>query len=221
MLGITFASVLETIKAEAGISLSTGTQSDDAFCVQIANKQESFGDSFFWPHLEVFVDKAVGGRYTTLPALNRLHRIQAWVLDGSSWLDLGYGVGPDEWNVYDVATTSTPIQRWRITADNQVEYWPTPSQATTVRFQGQLATVYANKKSTANVLFLDDLLVAYSVAADWLARQKKQDAGIMLKRADQRLFDLRGNAGTKHQSFRIGSKTEESQVLIRQIKPAP
>ena len=219
MLGITFASVLETIKAEAGISLNTGTQSDDAFCVQIANKQESYGDSFFWPHLEVFVDKAVGGRYTTLPELNRLHRINAWVLDNDTWLELGYGIGPDEWNQYDVDELSTPILRWNITSTAQAEYWPTPSQATTVRFQGQLSTVYANKKSTANVLFLDDLLIAYSVAADWLARQKKQDAGIMLKRADQRLMDLRGNGGTKYQSFRIGSKTEASQVLIRQIKP--
>jgi len=91
-----------------------------------------------------------------------------------------------------------PIQKWQLATNStegsnpdQVEIWPIPVAAQTVRFEGQrnVLTLSANSDKAD----LDDLLLVYWVAADYLALRQQPNAALQLKKAMDHLTKLRAS----------------------------
>lgn len=226
--GTKLSRVREMTKAELGISLSQ-TLSADNLRVSwlIHNKQILLVDLFDWPFLEVRSDVAIVPNTTLYTAPTNIdfeRPVRVEVDWNTTWQELDYGVGSDQYNVLDVDVVQDPVQRWRFNTTTQIEVWPKPATAQTLRFTGlRPLTTLRNGPDTAfddnALLDLDDLLIALSVASDELARLKKPDAEIKRNYAAERLRAIRAAYPNRITNVIMGgSQVDDYRELRRTVK---
>lgn len=164
----------------------------------VKNYYESLYSEHDWPFARIKKedagkDIAAGQRYYDYPAELDLERGYAlWVKWGTPWLELKYGIGPEQYSAFDSDTDmrTDPPLRWQIYQENQFEIWPLPAtdQTNGLRFEGyRKMTPLTTGGSRCD---LDGILVAKFVAARVLARKKTSDGQLVLAEAQQRLATL-------------------------------
>jgi len=217
----TLANALLMAKAQLAYSLTTGVglADDQQLYSLIDQKQSWLSCEYDWPFLETRVDIVTTARYTALPALTFERPVLVEVLYTTRWQDLDYGIGGREYNYLDsdTAQAQDPIERWRLSDENNFEVWPVPVTPQKVRFTGQRVLTSlknAGVFDSTKTLDLDDLLVVLFVAADILLRQKKSNAQVKLTEAQNRLNFLRGSYPTRDQKIVYGQGSPEKPSRV-------
>jgi len=175
----------QMLKAECRDSLSVGNSIDNELNVLLATKQEVLATQFDWASLELISDVAVDGQYATLPALNYARPVLVETQLNELWQPVEYGITSAQ---YNFPQSVAPIRRWKMvaktdpTAAAQVEVWPIPPVAATIRFTGQQALLPL--KIDDDVCTLDSLMLVLYVAADRLTALNQKDAASKLAQAN-------------------------------------
>jgi hypothetical protein len=121
-----------------------------------------------------------------------------------------YGIGIENYNLYEgTGEPQDPIQAWQIVTNvneasnpNEVEVWPVPVTTQTLRFTGQ-----RNLKAlsvAADTADLDDMLLVYLVAADYLAMREQANAPFVMRKAQDHLTKLRAGYPSSTKPYVIG-----------------
>lgn len=233
--GTTLTVLLALLKAELRDAQETNTTLDAEYTYALSNKQKDLALAYDWPFLKHDWDLACasGSRYLTIPTIDT--RAQAVTINferpvcvqrkyGSWYEEIAYGIGPEEYNLFEGTTQKQdPIQKWQFVSNvneasnpDQIEIWPSPNSAQTVRFTGQRAIrVLASASDTAD---LDDLLVVYFVAGDYLGQREQANAALVLKKANDHLLKLRvGYPTTTVPRMVLGRQRYEERENVKLI----
>lgn len=194
MPSLTLAEIQTFVKAEAGISLTAAhtAQSDAVLTHRINMAQRELAMEFTFPetHLEQDLAMVAGTASYAFPSKLGLSETAEVTCDfGSEWVPVRYSIGLVEQSIYTPTQSSWPVEKWEVRisptdATTTLTVWPTPSQAGTLRFSGYKAIVDMTSGTDASTL--DGTLIALRVAGYILARQRAQDADLMLSRAAAR-----------------------------------
>jgi hypothetical protein len=208
--GTTLTVLLALLKAELRDAQETNSYLDTEYGYALANKQKDFALAYDWPFLKHDWDLAcgVGSRYLAIPTTDSRSQVvtpnferpmlvqRKW---GQWYEPVCYGIGPEQYNLFEGTTKrQDPIQRWQFSTNvnessnaDQIEVWPSPNTAQTLRFTGQ-RTVRTLSTGT-DTADLDDLLLVYFVAADYLGQREQANAALVLKKANDHLIKLRAS----------------------------
>lgn len=206
---MTLAEMVDELRAETGVSQNAahGLASRTPQEQLLRRVQEDLYLAHDWPHMKTERSKDVpeGARYLELPDTFEFSGLDAiYATDAAGkWFPLAYGITPAEYNRYDPdieADRRFPIERWQtyLQAEDDVstrmfEIWPVPDQDTMLLLRGRRALLPLDaddKKSS-----LDGPTIVLFAAAEILARQKAEDAGLKLQKAMDRLRWLKTRAG--------------------------
>lgn len=227
MRGNTLANVLSQLKSELGATLTAGvaTAQDQILYNLIDNKQQWLAGEYDWPFLCLDADVTASSRYPTLPTtldFSRLFGVS--VMWSTFWKPVGYGIGPAQYNALSSGDGSVPvvqrdpIEKWRYNTDaTKFEVWPVPSSAQTVRFSGvrPLATLKTSGSyDPTKTLDLDDLMVVFLAAAEYLARTKPDQAKLKLDLANQRIRSMRATSQVKDRVTSLIPDTERPKPRV-------
>jgi hypothetical protein len=232
------------VKAQCGKSLDATATSQDAEINQlISDCQAQLAASYDWPFLKQRWDSilAVATRFQTFPttfspqggsvaatgAINfeRPPRVETkW---NNIWQEVIYGIDDiPEFNYLDSdrAQVLDPAQRWQFSDETNYEIWPLPASAAQIRFIGQRQLIalgsYANGAITWDdtaLCDLDDLLLTYHVAAEYMLREENSQASIMAEKAQRRLIAVLGAYPVRSETITIGRGTPLDRKAIRQV----
>jgi hypothetical protein len=197
MARLTLDEMLNDLRAEANISLLPGhnTASRDAHIVLLRRVQRELWLQHTWPDQIVYRDVPIAAHqaYYEYPSDLDFEAIQiAWVNDTAEWVPLGYGITPEDRDIYaDDFYEGTP-EKYQHYTDNedQFELWPIPDATSKVRFKGMRRVaklVEAKDKST-----LDGTLIVLFAASELLAQAKNELAGLKQQKATAYFHRLRG-----------------------------
>jgi hypothetical protein len=205
--GVAYTTLVTLLKAELRDAQETNTALDAELTYVLKNHEKHLCNAFFWPFLE---DKweltlSPGDRYRDVPTgnirgisatINFEQPISVAVKFNTFYQPVTYGIGVDEMNASDSGATPPmtrdPVQRWSLdtnTSDssnpNQIEVWPMPASTQIIRFTGQrqpIQGIYAD---------LDDLLLVYSTAAEYLTDRENAKAPQVVAKTQRHLIRLR------------------------------
>src|SRR5437773_5298515 len=223
--GTTLATLRTQLKAELRDTQETNAFADTEYNYALARKQSDLGLAYDWPFLvhKWDLSTTVGTRYYNIPTIDT--RGQTATIDferpiwverffNSRYFEMGYSIGAEQLNARnsDLGEVLDPIQRWQMvsnttgdTAADQIEVWPLPaSSGQTVRFTGQ--RVLAALVADTDKADLDDYMIVYFVAADYLALRGQENAPIVLKKANDRLMKLRASYPTDNNTIILGRR---------------
>jgi len=229
------------VKRETSKSPSTFSTAQDGEINQIIyDMQGTLAGTYDWPFLKTRWSTAVpaglSGRYTVFPTVNDLGTTIGINLErpilfltkwNQVWQEVEYGIDEyPEFNYLDSdrGQVLDPIQRWQFSDEAKFEVWPLPASAATVRFIGQRLLTDIRTSvgpppvwNDALTLDLDDLLVAYFSAAEYLTRQKSANAATTQGKAAKRLADIRAGYPVRTKPCIIGRGQTFGLKAIRQI----
>ena len=234
------------LKAELQYSLdSTATGKDTALNQLLSNKEQWLASEYDWPFLEHRWDITVnaGNRFLTLPtqesssgdegasvAINFEREVRVEVKYNNKWWPLDYGVGAEEFNIFDSDGTTTPVQpmdpvmRWRFATDtseganpNQFEIWPVPVTTQIIRFTGQRALLTLS--ADADKADLDDQLIVLFTAAEQAAINEMASAQLLAQRAQERLKKVMGNYPSRDRRVVLGRS--DNRFTRKQVRTVP
>lgn len=214
--GKTLGDLLTSLRAELRLSLNVAhnVQTQDTHIRILQKTQDWLWEDYTWPFLTVdrFLQPQAGQRYYDLASSKKLNnsnvlvaagdmkpdRVQSlWVRDGDVWLPIGSGIDRQHFNAYDsdVNERAWPIQRWRVSEDEQIELWPIPDQngnTTTLLNMVKVVGVrnLAALVATEDQADLDDQLIYLFAAVKLAPADQKEE---ILARANRRLKKLQGN----------------------------
>lgn len=232
--GTTLSTLRTYLKAELRESQDINSVIDTELNYRLANKQKDLANSHSWPFLEHVWDLSVpaGSRYLNLPTsdirslavtpnFERPMIVERFYVE--SYIEIDYGIGGAEYTYLNgVDEPSDPIRRWQMVTNvneasnpNQVEVWPVPSTAQVLRFTGQRQVLALT--SDAHTADLDDLLLVYGVAAEYLALRGLSNAPLMLRRFQQRLLSCRGGNPVSSPPVVFGRNTLNTQEPVKLI----
>ncbi len=216
----TLANVLLMLKGELGYALTPGvaTAQDQELYTLIDNKQRWLSSDWSWPFLEKRSDIAVAGgigsRYQTAPTdINFERPVNVQTLWNTFWRPVIYGIEMPEYNALSSGDGGVPIkqldpiQRWRWNSETQIEIWPLPNQAQTLRFIGDrplTSLKTAGVYDPATTLDLDDLMIVLYVAAEKLALMKKANAELKLTMAETHANRVKASYASKRRNVVLG-----------------
>ena len=219
--GSTLALVRSMVKSETGKSLASTSTNQDAEINQIiSDVQQWLGSEFDWPFLANRWDCALapGSRYVTFPTVNtigattsinfeRAGDLRVYTKWNNLWQDVNYGIDEQAQFNYidsDRGMVLDPVQNWKFDDESKFEIWPMNATATTVRFVGQrilaaltssLSPITWNDSAT---LDLDDLMVTYFAAGEYMIRAKQDGTSKdLLARATARMQMIRSTYPAK------------------------
>jgi len=192
------------LRAACRISLNPAhnNQNRDTQIIALQQKQEFFWNDFAWPHLRVerTLDLAAGQRFYDMPDdldIRRISKIEIR-MDGA-YARLHPGIDAGNYAVFDseLDARSWPIQRWRISEDDQLEVWPIPDEnfdTTTLEGRMKITGIknLAPLIEDADRADLDDRLIVLHCAAEYLAATGAKDAQFKLDQANALYLKLRG-----------------------------
>lgn len=188
------------------------------FTQTLQDTQERLYDEFNWPFLKVQRDKALapGERYYDVPADMNLERIIAVdVLVGGIWQPVERGISLDDYSNCnsDLDARRDPVERWDVvdTGDGeQIEVWPVPASAGTLRFSGiRKLKALVDESDRAD---LDDQLIVSFSAAEVLAGRNDNEAQLKLSQGTNRLKLLQGRTTkTRRNGFVLGGGSAEDR----------
>ena len=236
MRGTVLSTVRTLLKAELRDAQQTNTAADLEYNYALANKQTDFALAYDWPFLEHKWDLAcpAGSRYLNIPTadtrglactINFERPLKVSRYFSLVYTELDYKIDLSEYTYQnsDLDQRLDPVQKWQLVSNpnetanpNQVEVWPIPATNITIRFVGQ-RNVQALAADTDKA-DLDDLLLAYFVAADYLLMRQQPNATLMLKKAQEHLVRLRAGYPAKDiPPTIIGGRTQYNRKQIRLI----
>lgn len=220
--GTLLSTILSYLKTELGDSQSANTVMDAEYYLALAAKQKDLALAYDWPFLKRSWDLAcaAGDRYKNIPVtdiramaatINFERPVVVERLFNTKYNPVEYGIDSEQFNYRnsDQAERLDPIMRWQfatnpneVSSPDQVEIWPIPASAQTVRFTGQ-RNVYALVAGTDKA-DLDDYLLVYFVAAKYLAKRNQTEAQIMGRQAAEHLLKLRAGYPVDQQTINFG-----------------
>jgi hypothetical protein len=236
----TLLTVRNMVKAECGKSLDPSSTAQDAEINQIiANTQALLAADYDWHFLksrwDSFLSPATrfqtfpttlspqGGAAATTAVVNFERPCEMLVKWNMIWQPVLYGIDEyPEFNYLDADRNQVldPVQRWQFSDETNFEVWPLPAGAAQVRFVGQrqLTTLQsAGSWNDSALLDMDDLLVAFYVAAEYAAREAKPNAKTLFERAQNRLMAIRGASLSRSQTITIGRGQPLGRKAIRNV----
>ena len=231
MRGTTLANLLLMFKAEIGTELSAAIApgGDSIYQTALANQQKWLVNTYDWPFMKKRLDIALvaATRYYAIPTvtltdadggnsvvdtLNFERPVDVKVKQNTIWITdpVDFGISEEQFQQTDSDTSTQldPVTRWdfdNTTSSLRFEVWPIPQSAQTLRFVGQrpLNPLVADDDPAD----LDDLLIVYFTAAEFLARAKQGDAPAKLSKANARMNQLRGSSQSPNNRFILGGGT--------------
>ena len=233
MTGQTLTSVLNLVKSEIRASLSAGTADDALLKQAIETTQEWMCAEYDWSELkdkwDVNTTVGVPGRYTVFPTTDIVAATYAINFDrpfrlenkyNSVWRDIDFGIDSELYNSQDSddGDTQDPIQSWDHKPGDKsyFEIWPLAVTSTTLRFHGQRKAKTLRTASVLDgtkVLDIDDMLVALSVAVDYLSGKPEQAAKITKLR--ERFARVRGSSKTSDEKIIMGGGRKPRKMFRR------
>lgn len=200
---LSLADMLMDLRAELGHSLvgGQGTNMEDTLKYYLKRTQRELYAAFDWP--QFIVDEQLpfpaGTRYLTgFQNISEEQINELWCRQGSEWYPITYGIDPMHYSLYDPDNNvqGFPIQRYKF--DDLVdglEVWPVTSIDTTILARGQ--RILPPLVDDADMSLLDGQMVVLFAAANYLARQKNEDASLILTKAQQYLTSLQKQFGSQ------------------------
>jgi hypothetical protein len=197
---MTLTEMVAELRAETGISqnVAHGVASLEPQKALLRRVQEDLYLAHDWPHLKTEATKSLdaGTRYAELPTTFDLTGIESvWTKDTTDdWVPVGYGISPLDYNDYDPDADERefPIRRWQAyyqatddVSTNMFEVWPLPLEDAVLLFKGRRAILPLTTDDKTSTL--DGPLIVLMAAAEILARQKAEDAGLKLQKGLDRL----------------------------------
>lgn len=213
---VTLGELIDDVRAEAGHSLQAnlGTAMRDVLVKVIQRQQRRLWEDYDWTFLRVDRDVAVqaGQRYYNIPSdltLERIEKVQFKY--GDRWIPMHHGIHREQLDQHDSdkGIRAFPVERWAEHENDQVEFWPIPSQngsvaevENVVRFTGirKLRPLVAESDRAD----LDDTLLVLYSAAEILAREKSADASLKLQMAEKHYARLKGR-NSKSDTFSLSA----------------
>ena len=198
---MSLADLLSDLRAEAGLSqnVAHGVTLVEPHKALLRRIQEELWLAFDWPHLNTHVNLPMnpGQRYYAYPpgvAFEGIKGVSGREVGQMEWQALGYGISERQLNQVDSDSgrQRSPIRRWQNYISpaaeninsNMFEVWPIPSHAETLRFKvkRELFPLLAD----SDLSTIDGPLVVLHAAAEILARNKSEEAGLKLQKAAER-----------------------------------
>lgn len=200
MVPLTLGQMILDLRAEAGHSLNAahGANTLETHKYLLRRTQRELFAAHDWPDKMIYETLAfsAGDPLLTDPAATSHEQInQLWVLDGTRYRELHYGVRPEDYNVFGRDGEAFPPRRWRRDAvSGKIELWPVPSRDGECLALGQkrLGALVADGDYST----LDGQLIVMFAASDLLSKQKDEGAGLRLQKAQAYLRNLLRNAGS-------------------------
>lgn len=187
-IGVALSDLREEVLIEAGISSDAGFGVEHHRTVdqKLRRMERLLATKYDFPamNVEETVTVDADARYADMPANLTFSDIRlVSVAYGSEWLPITHGIGPRERTIYNTSQRALPIQRWEVQAPGNVnfEVWPIGEVEQTLRFEGQKSPGTMTKDTDVCVIDAD-ALVMYA-AAEFLARDSKADAELMISNA--------------------------------------
>lgn len=188
--GTLLSTLVAMVRVEVGqtTTANIATQGDVAIQQMLSNKQMLLSTIRDWPFMwhRWDVSVAPGARYVSFPTsdtrgisavINTERPFQVRTFFNRVYLDLDYGIGPEEFDIRnsDLNEAMDPVERWDFATNigetanaNQFEIWPIPVTAQTIRFDAQRQP--RALVATTDTADFDDILLCYMVSAELLAR---------------------------------------------------
>jgi len=242
MRGQTLATLRTQLKAELRDTQEVNSTLDVEYNYSLIKAQNQLTADYDWTYLNSRWDLSlpITTRYATLPTsdirgraatinFNRPVEVARRfdISPNRFWVGIDYGIGTKEYNARnsDLGVIADPIQKWQFatnisesTNPNQIEVWPVPASNQTIRFTGQrdvLAVVDDN-----DPFDLDDLLIVYFVAADYLAYRGQSNAVVVQRKAQEILARLRGGYPVDSEPIVLGRKRTYQKENVKIIAVA-
>jgi hypothetical protein len=188
--GITLAKLREELQIEAGLSTQNGGSAQTIPRLNsLLNRTERLMgrmEEFTAESTEEEVTVAADAQYADLPeTIDFTEIVTADVLHGNWWQPITHGITARERSIYDTTARATPISRWKVVppGNEEFEVWPIGSVAQTIRFSGQRKIGGMVKDTDTCVLDAD--VIVLRAAAELLARDRKEDAQLKLRMAQE------------------------------------
>lgn len=208
--GTTVTNLIALLRAELRDAQESNTVQETEYTYALSNKQKDLSLAYDWPFLKHDWDLAcgIGSRYLAIPTIDTRSQTVSINFErpvlvqrkyGTWYQPVPYGIGPEEYNLYEgVIKKADPIQKWQFSTNvneasnsDQIEIWPSPNTAQTLRFTGQ--RVVRALSAPTDTTDLDDLLLVYFVAGDYLGQREQANAALVLKKANDHLMKLRAS----------------------------
>ena len=225
---MTLGEMLDAVRMEARISQNPahGVALRDPHTYLINRVQDELFLTFDWPALKVseFIDVEEGQRFVAYPEGMSFETVQGvYGLDVSGdYRELRSGIGPDQINEKDpavVADRDFPVRRFAHhtppsgdTNHSLFEIWPVPNRATKLYVKGmRQPTKLVNDTDRCEI---DGPAIVLHVAAELLAGQKAEDAGLKLNKAQERVRILKvRQRGSDSQVTNLSGRREYPRAL--------
>lgn len=207
------------LKAEMGSETDSNIApgSDSLWKSVLSNEQKWLATEYDWPFLEIRATLAMvaGTRYYDFPTVQGYafelgREILAECYWSTYWNPVRMGINIADYNSLnpDLGVKVDPVRSWQLYnsgpgAATQLEVWPLPATATTLRLTGQRAlNPLVADTDTAD---LDDMLIVLFTAAELLTRQQQPDAQAKLAKAQKLMLRLQAGIVAPSEIFNIGA----------------
>jgi hypothetical protein len=221
---VTLGELIDDVRAEAGHSLQAnlGAAMREVLVKIIQRQQRRLWEDYDWTFLRVDRDVAVqaGQRYYDIPTDLSLERIEKVEFKyGDRWIVMQHGIGREQLDQHDSdkGIRAFPVERWAEYENDQVEFWPIPSQngslansSDVVRFTG-IRKLRPLVQESDRADLDDTLLVLYS-AAEILAREKSADADLKLQMAEKHYARIRAR-NSKTDTFVLNAEPQSRRPM--------
>lgn len=214
--GIKLETILDEIREETGLSTQHGQSVfNQSRLIQLVNRSErTLNAKYELTALqkEEQVSVVADAQYANLPSSMSFTEIDSvYVSYGDDWLPVTHGITPEHRAQYNASQRAMPITRWEIQSPGNVnfEVWPVGGSAQTLLFSG--FAKLGGMVNPSDTCTLDaDALVMF-VAAQILARDKKDDAEFMLSSAIDHIKTIAKKQGSlKRGSFNMASERKQT-----------
>jgi hypothetical protein len=224
--GVKLETILDEIREETGLSTHHGSSVfSESRLKQMVNRSERVLNARYELtalQKEEQVSIAANAQYANLPTSMTFTEIDSvFVSYGDDWLPVSHGITPAHRAQYDSTQRAMPISRWEIQSPGNVnfEVWPVGGSAQTLLFSGFAKLGGMNNPSDTCTIDADALVMF--VAAQILARDKKEDAEFMMTQAVEHIGTIAKKQGAlKRGSFSMaGGATKTLRPGIDYIPP--
>lgn len=229
--GSTLVKLLDDLRAELKMSLNPAHNNNvrDKQVKFLQSTQEWLWEDFTWPHLRVHRNYQLQAGQFEYDVnadfdIDRIEKIE--VKDGGRWLPVLPGIDAAHYAVHDTELDqrSSPVRRWRIAEDEQIEVWPIPDvDGVTATLEGYIKVTGIRRLRALiaddDRCDLDDQLIYLYAAAK--SSPGSQEGKFALNLANKRLARLKGNLTPRRQfkMFGIGRSEGPRRPFIGQFRP--
>jgi hypothetical protein len=200
---LSLAEMVSDLRAEAGHSLvgGQGTNMEETLKYQLKRTQYELYRSYDWPALIIDEQQVVAANTRHLadfPNIDKEQINKLWCRQGTEWYPITYGIDPLHYSLYDPDNNVVgfPIMQYKYDELTEaLEIWPLTSIECKVMARGQI--LLPPLVDDADRSLLDGTLLVLYAAAHLLARQKDEDAALVLQKAQQYLQGIQKNQGSQ------------------------